>query len=437
MSSLRIAWFSVVSSESDFSLSEYCSRLLIPELAKNHEIEVFSSTLQREAFGRPNFSYLNAFQRHRDRPFDIFFYQLEDTVAARFMRAHCGLIPGVLWAHDLFMRDLGSEGYHTSPWEQSIRQFYDTSVGFSDRSHAPHQLWPRIYRETSLSPVVLFSSQWAKHEFGNMTATRLESVAHPHRVETVPVPVADLSLNTTERECASGEEMRLAYYGMPSIEGRGHKLLPVLRSLPFAYQCSWMLPEVSVDAARRLLAEYGLEDRVVVVGSQSPTQWREIVAQSDLAFHLHSGAYGHLAPYIQISFAQGCPTAVLASGSGEDISSAHAFHIHCGMFEGEQIRGVIDKVRTVGPENLRSQCIHYAERVWSVDAVVGKLERAFCECAPHVAYVMDRWEALRRRGQRTLLKEVQGLASGMQSLPFDPYSVAFASSVRELGWEIG
>ena len=148
-----------------------------------------------------------------------------------------------------------------------------------------------------------------------MTATRLESVAHPHRVETVPVPVADLSLNTTERECASGEEMRLAYYGMPSIEGRGHKLLPVLRSLPFAYQCSWMLPEVSVDAARRLLAEYGLEDRVVVVGSQSPTQWREIVAQSDLAFHLHSGAYGHLAPYIQISFAQGCPTAVLASGS--------------------------------------------------------------------------------------------------------------------------
>lgn len=435
MSSLRIAWFSVVSSESDFSLSEYCSRLLIPELAKRHEIEVFSNTLQSEAFGRPNFSYLNAFQRHRARPYDIFFYQLEDTVAARFIRAHCGLIPGVLWAHDLFMRDLGSEGYHTSPWEQSIRQFYDPRLDFSDRSIAPHQLWPRIYRETSLSPVVLFSSQWATHEFANMTATRLESVAHPHRVETVPVPVADFISDTIERKSPSGE-MRLAYFGMPSIEGRGHKLFPVLRALPFTYQCHWMLPEVSVDAGRRLLAEYGLEDSVVIVGSHSPTQWKEIVKQSDLAFHLNSGAYGHLAPYIQISFAQGCPTAVLASGSGEDISSAYTFQIHCGMFEGEQIRGVIDKVRALSSENLCSQCIHYAERVWSIDAVVEKLERNFSECAPHLAYVMDRWESLRRRGQRTLLREVQGLASGVQSLPFDPYSVAFAPSVRELGWEI-
>lgn len=435
MSSLRIAWFTVVVSEGSYALSDYCSHLLVPELARNHQIEIFSNSLQSEAFGRPNYSYLNAFQRHKDKPYDIFFYQLEDSVSSRFIRAHCGLIPGVLWAHDLFMRDLGSEGYHTSPWEQSIRQFYDPKLDFSDRSIAPHQLWPRIYRETSLSPVVLFSSEWARCEFENMTATRLESVAQPHRAETIPIPVTGRSSRGCERG-SKRDKIRLAYHGMPSIEGRGHKLFPVLRSLPSAYECTWMLPEASAEAAHRLLAEYDLVNSVVVVGSQSPKRWEEIVSHCDLAFHLHSGAYGHLAPYIQVSYAQGCPAVVLASGTGEDVSTAHAFHIHCGMFEAEQIRSVLDRVLTMGVENLRSQCIRYADQVWSVDSVVARLERTFNECAPHIGYVMDRWESLRRRGQKTLLSEVKDLVSGAKSLPFDSYSVAFAPSVRELGWEI-
>lgn len=434
MNRLRIAWFTPIAKDEIFSISEYCTSLLLPYFTDAHEIEVFTDSLNSEICGLKAFHYLNAFQRHREKAFDIFFYQLEDSPCCRFIRAHCGLVPGVLWAHDVFMRDLGPEAYHTSPWEQSIRQFYDASESFSDRSIAPHQLWPRIYRESSVSPVVLFSSRWAQAEFATMVSTRLESYGNQHSVEYLPTPV-ELGSDQVGRSGSDCREMKIAYHGLPGLEGRCHKFLPALKAMEKPFRCTWMVPIGTQMVAERLVAEFGLRaSQIEIVESVSPTAWRRLAEESHVAVHFHAGAFGRLAPYLQISYAVGCPVVVLNSGSSEELSDQAAFHIESGVFETEQIRRVLCRIQEIDRAQLGKQSKAYAGANWDVKSVATHLENLLSNYAPSVNLVMNKWEALRKRGQTELLREVQSLAAGSQRVPFDPYSVALAPALRELGW---
>lgn len=438
-SGLRIAWFSDLSIGRPESLSTYCSRLLLPYLSKQHQIEVFSDLAlvdnSSDAFNLPYYNYLKAYQRHAERPFDLFFYQLEDSRACRFIRGHIGLMPGVVWMHDLFCNDLGPEACHTSPWELTIKQFYDPKLDFADRLKAPHQLWPRAFRETALSPVTLFSSRWALNEFSRMVCNRLESPSGSHRSEVLEVPI-DLPVDPVNREDRQKELFTISTLSVPGIEGRMHKVLPVLRELDFPWKLVWMLDHSERERADSLIREFGIsEDKVVFLSSREDKVWSDVVSESDVALHLHTSPFGHLAPFIQRSLLAGCPSVVALSAQGEDFPSDVVFGVTPGTHESMQLRLILEALARspVGGVALAGES--YARSTFSAELVAEKLSGLLTESAPDLSYVMDRWNSIRKRAQRQLVSEVQALAAGVDDDFIGVSERVINPALAELGWD--
>jgi hypothetical protein len=441
-SRLRIAWFSDLSVGRPESLSTYTTRMLLPELAKEHEIEVFSDQVNLSAdqgyLGVGINHYLNAYKRHRDQPFDLFFYQLEDSKACRFIRGHIGLVPGVVWVHDLFCSDLGPEACHTSPWELSIRQFFDPNLDFSDRQKAPHQLWPRAFRETSLSPVVLFSSKWALSEFSRMVSNRLESSDGMHFSGVVPVPV---SLPPQfDRSHAESSQFNIATLSVAGIEGRSHKVLPVLRELNCDWRLTWLIDPQERATAQGLVAEFGISvDRVTFIEERSAERWGKIVAESDLALHLHTSPFGHLAPFLGISLAHECPVITACSAQGDDLPDSVVFKITPGLHESAQLREILlELIAATEVSNKRyiygAPGLTYAREYFNPERIARLLSDVLVEQAPQVSYVMDRWRAISKRADKALLSEVRGLVSAGECDVVSAYDSVLAPSLEELGW---
>ncbi len=427
---LRVAWFTDTGSSGIETVSAYSSALLLPELARHHDVEVFTDTTAVSSFGLQSSHYLTAHRKHQRAPFDIFFYQLEDSKECRFVRGHIGLVPGITWLHDLFYNDLGPEAFHTSPWETSIAQYHDPSVAFYDRAKAPHQLWPRAYRETSLSPVVLFSSSWARNEYRRMVCARLEGLSREHPAEVLPIPV---KVETVAR-AHTGDVLRIASASVSGIEGRMHKVLPALRGLSIPWALTWMVAPEESRAAQELVEEFGVSSSVRIICGRSAESWRSIVAESDLALHLHASVFGRLAPFAQISLSTGIPTVVSFAAQGEDFPESAVFHVVPGAHEGRQVREIAEAITRRGVTACGANGRKFALEANDPSKIAETLASLLTEWAPHVAYVMDRWERLRQRGQRALLDEVCVLVDKDDTSGMSPFRRVLSDPLRELGW---
>ncbi|MEY4701695.1 MAG: hypothetical protein RL326_1882 [Pseudomonadota bacterium] len=427
---LRVAWFTDTGSSGIETVSAYTSALLLPELARYHDVEVFTDTTAASNFGLQSSHYLTAHRKHQRAPFDIFFYQLEDSKTCRFVRGHIGLVPGVTWLHDLFYNDLGPEAFHTSPWETSIAQYHDPSVAFYDRAKAPHQLWPRAYRETSLSPVVLFSSPWARNEYRRMVSARVEGLSGEHPAEVLPIPV---SVETGARS-RTEDVLRIASASVTGIEGRMHKVLPALRGLSMPWALAWMVAPEEAPAARELVEEFGVSSSVRIVAGRTAETWRSILAESDVALHLHASVFGRLAPFAQISLSMGVPTVVSFAAQGEDFPESAVLHVVPGSHEGRQIREIAEAIARRGSVVCGANGRRFALAANDPSKIAETVASLLTEWAPHVAYVMDRWERLRQRGQRALLDEVRVLVDKDDQSSMNPFRRVLSDPLRELGW---
>jgi hypothetical protein len=399
-------------------------------LARDHDVEIFTDTTASTNFGLQSSHYLTAHRKHQRTPFDIFFYQLEDSKACRFIRGHIGLVPGITWLHDLFYNDLGPEAFHTSPWETTIAQYHDPSVAFYDRSKAPHQLWPRAYRETSLSPVVLFSSPWARNEYRRMVSARLEGLSEEHPAEVLPIPVKA----PRQIPARVGDMLRLASASVTGIEGRMHKVLPALRTLSSPWKLTWMIGSEEVRAAEELVEEFGLSSSVRIVAGRTAESWRSILVESDVALHLHASVFGRLAPFAQISLSMGVPTVVSLAAQGEDFPESAVFHVVPGSHEGRQVREIAEVIARHGAAACGEKGRRFALEANDPSKLAETLASLLTEWAPHVAYVMDRWERLRQRGQRALLEEVRVLVDKNDQSSMNPFRRVLSDPLRELGW---
>lgn len=427
---LRIAWFSDLADGRSEGLAAYCSRILLPELATKHSIELFSPSFVTEKYDLRHDHYLNAYKRHREKPFDIFFYQLEDSRSSRFVRSHMGLVPGVLWVHDLYCQDLGPEALHTSPWEHSIKQFQDPSLPFLDRSNAPHQLCPRVYRETSLAPVVLFSSQWALKEFSQMVHSRVESTVGSHVASVMPIPIAPQRVSRRETSPC----LRMACASVPGVEGRAHKFLPALRQYEGEWHLTWMVSAAEQAAAHGLIHEFGVSERVTVVASRSPETWQAIISNSDAALHLHTSPFGHLGPYLQLTLSAGCPAIVSWSAQGEDFSDNAVFCVASGLHEGRQLSEIFRAITLHGADACGREGRRQIEATSDVSSLAETLSNNLLEWAPHVGYVMDKWERIMKQGRKALLNEVKELVDTNSRSLFSPFDCFVRDAASSLRW---
>lgn len=423
---LRIAFFSDTTGE--HSLSAHCGRILLPLLASEHSIEAFSDSFAAETGCVPQHHYLKAYQRHREDPFDLFFYQLEDGRRSRFVRASIGVMPGVTWFHDLFFQDLGPEATHTSPWENSIRQFYRPNLPFADRSVAPHQLWPRAFRELSLSPVNLFSSRWLLAESKTMISSRLEAEIGAHRSELLNIPVQAVS----PAPMPSKETLRVAALSGSGLEGRAHKLLGALRGLKHPWHLTWVVEPNEATGAEALLREFEAGERTTIVPSCSPSSWSDILAGSHVALHLRTSCFGHLAPYVQLSLASGRLTVVSDMGQGEDMPDAVACRVTPGISEGTQLAAILERACEIDILHTTSGARKYVASEHSPNLVAQCLSSLLIAAAPLLKEPMRRWDGLYGRAKSELLREVESLMGASQDAGLSPFARIMDPAVTEL-----
>ena len=431
---LRVAWFieSAPKLSEECRLSSYCTSLLLPRMADRFEIELFSDDPSSYSGPFAIHHYLTAYSRHREAPFDLFFYQLEDGPRGRVSRMHLGLIPGVVWVHDLYLQDKGPEGLYTSPWERTIAQFKGKETEFIDRLSVPHQLWPRAIREVSLSPVVLFSSQWAFSEFNSFISDRIECYPGAQIAEYLPVPVEGYQPIVPKERA---DVLKLGFVGSVHVEDRAHKILPAIRDAHCRLELTWLVPRAQLGRANELLKEFVVEDRVKLIPSNKIEDWRETLTHIDVALHARRSPFGHLAPYLQHSLAAGKPVVVCDSAEGSSLPKDLVFSVTPGSFESAELRELLTSLSTSPLKGIGDRGREYVFKVSDADRIADTLTEIFHSSAPLIRECLSRWGDLEKQAAESLLQEVLCLAGAQSDQPKGVAAEQILLPVaQELGW---
>jgi hypothetical protein len=429
---LRIAWFTHLARPNEVvsTVSQYCSDILLPLMRDEFDIEVFCGLPPGTHLGVPRYNTLNAYQRHRERPFDVFFYQVEDGPLGRVVRTQVGVMPGITWMHDTLLSDPGAEGIHTSPWEQSVQQMLDLSLPFLERDDLPLQPQPQGYRETSVSPVVLYNSEWGEGTLHRFVSGRFEYASGGHRSDVLPVPV---SLIEDARPAAAHRPLQILALGTPRLEGRAHKFLPALADCAAPAVLTWVINPAERADALRMVQEFGVVERVTLVDGNYPDQWRSLVATSDVALHLTSNPHGRLSPYLELSMAAGVPTVVMRSGRGERLSEDVAFSITPGLHETAQLVNIFEALAKSDARVFGKAGQAFVKEQNDPVRVAAQLGSNFREAAPLLANVMKAWDGLYARGEQALMDEIKALTDapvGEMPGAFETIVAPFVAELR-------
>lgn len=428
---LRVAWFSHIarSQEPVATVSQHCTDLLVPLLRDVFDIEIFCDLHPGEHCGVPRYHSLSVYQRHREQPFDIYFYQLEDGPLGRGTRTQIGLMPGITWAHDIVLTDPGAEGIHESPWEYTIESFLDPLRRFVRRKKWIGLFQPEAYREVSISPVVLFSTPWALQQFERLVTRRVEYVPGGHRAQCLALPIPRVN----RARCYSQDRtLRVVAAGVAALQGRAHKFLPALADLRSEWSLTWVIAPGERAEAERLTDEFGVSERVELIEGNTPELWRTLVGRSDVALHLLASRPGKLGPYVELSMAAGIPVLALKCGSGESLPEEAAFVVTPGTHETTQIREILSTLAKEGPERFGMHGKDLVQRDNDPGHIAGRLEEIFRRAAPIMRDVMSKWSDLYTQAGDALTDEVKDVIDAPVGGMPGSYDSLVAPLLREM-----
>ena len=435
---LRVAWFSVLNcgAEPGASVSAYTSDCLLPHLRERFEIELFHPSFSRY-HDWPTRHYLEAASRHADLPFDVFFYQLEDSPEAAFTRIHVGLLPGVVLFHDLMFSSHGPEPILNSPWRETLKKFQDPGHPWPARGSEFEQEGPLGCREAGYAAVALFSNPASHADYRNNVGTRLALPGS--RVPSFYLPLPAPCRPVLEQSAAEGA-LRIAYCGTPRIEHRAHKLCSALCSLRAPWQLEWLIDEGERAQAEAIAGEFGLSQVRFHCG-RSPERWARILGGCNAAVHTLFSVFGQPGPYLQLSLMAGLPVLVTRFASCESLPDNLVWKIEPGETEAAEMREVLAHL-AAGGRSAERRCVRdFAIETFDARTVAGELARVFENHSEYLRMVLQRWQGLRHDAGRALLQELRdGTWAGerREELCIDPRR-AWDRLVRpifaELGWK--
>lgn len=426
---LRVAWFSPLTTAEapSSSLSAWVTAQLLPLLRDEFEIELFHDSFAR-AEDLPTRHYLTAFHHHRERPYDVLFYQLEDTPHTNFNRIHLGLMPGVVLCHDFMLSTECPAPIRNSPWLETVRRYADPHYPFPGRQVAHEPRGPLAYRELGLAAMPLFSSPRAHAEYQRLVDDRVFPAGTSHYL---PLPVPEVLFDHPPRSLPS--EPVAGFAGTPNIEHRAHKVCQALARSERPWRLRWLIESHEEGAAREIAAQFGVTERVELISGRSPARWVEILPGLDVGLHLLFSVFGQPGPWLELSLAAGLPCLVTNFGSPEYLDAGVALSIRPGEHEAAEIRLALDAIarngspRTTGREFARE---NHDRRI-----VAGELAALFHRAQPALGRFAARWEELEREAAAALRREA--LRAPGSGEVFDPASCQarlVEPIFEELGW---
>jgi len=424
---MRIAWFSVLNSGmSTPSPAAYFSDQVLEFLKERFEIELFHDSFARYR-DFPTYHYLCAAKRHKEKPYDLFFYQLEDGKASYFTRFHSALIPGVVLFHDFILSDFGPEPLLNSPWQQILSKFNNPALPWPDRRGHFKQKGPQAYREGGFSAAAVFSSERDHAEYKRLIELRLTGFKQP-RSFFLPYPVAAKLSELSQTRRPRQKAWEIIYCGTPRIEHRAHKLLPALKELGSKVKLTWLLgDETEKQAAGELLNEFELKECNLLSG-RSPQSWAGLLTKADIALHPLFSAYGQPGPYLAMSLMAGLPCIVSRFGATDYLPEELVFKITPGEGEVMEIKSaltaIIEDVVHFCPQAVSA----YAYERHEAKKTAGELAWIFESSRAELRLLLDKWAGFEASARCSVLEEV---CAGIEK---EAPSRVLKDAFKELGW---
>lgn len=422
MRKLRTAWFSDISradGAAGISLSSYATDLLYPVLSRKLDIELFSS-FEGSWQGRSVRHFLTAFRRHQSDPFDLFFYEFEDTKQSFFTRAHLGLMPGLVWFHDFFLTSDGPEPLLNSPWTETTAKFNYPERNWPPRGNEYKRPKPQAYREASLSFVPVFSSERDHDEY--LRTVSIRCLQEGLKSWYVPVPV---DVETLKSASGEPQSRTVIFCGSPRIEHRAHKLLQAMKDAHVSWKLMWLIDDIEREQAKSLIEESG-GGKWEILSPRTPEKWAEMIPHAQIAVHPHFSVYGHLNPYLPMSLAAGLPCIVSDFAGGSRLPDNLVFKIKPGDTEARELTMLLNRIEKSGGPGCFPEASAYAAEVHSAEAIAAELEMIITESMPALSSAMKRWNAMEEEARCGLFKEV---LEGPR-----PCGPELRRSFTELGW---
>jgi len=385
-SKLRIAWFSALDFEATRpSLSAYFSRRILPLLKSEFEIELFHDKFEK-APGFESGHYLSAFKRHKQAPFDLFFYQIEDRPETNFSRMHLGLMPGIALFHDFVFSTPQPEALVESPWCEA---FFGEEVD-------PFKS-PIGFREGGLCRGAIFTDARQAEEFKRSVAMRLKLGDFP-APDAYHVPLPVLEIGAAQKKSHD----LIAFCGSVRIEHRAHKIFEALAELKEPYRFVWLVEDGELEKANELALEFGLSS-IQIIGGKTPEKWNQICKEAALSLHTHFSVYGQLGPYLQISLSHGAPSIVTRFGAAEYLPEELLFKVEPGAGEELQYLEIFRKVLASSNQELSNKLLAFASDCYSDRKVAAELSYAFNSFAPGLKRAYQNFELTLLKAREKLL----------------------------------
>jgi glycosyltransferase involved in cell wall biosynthesis len=414
MSKPKIAWFSPVSDLSESS-SAYISRAILPHLQESFDIELFSD--KEESFhGLESQNYLRAAER--EDQFSLFVYHVEDTRELAFSRLHLGLVPGVVFFHDLLLSDFGPEPILNSPWSETQKVFHSSGYPWPKIDSEFLQRGPTAHREASYAGVRIFSAPRDHREF--MTSIE-SSVTDPKR-HTFCLPYPSLSV------ISKAPEFDLAYVGRPRLEDRPHKLLKALSLMKGAPRLAWLVSSEEYERAKEFLREFPRVS-VKLIEGRTPWIWADVVSQARVAVMTHFSAFGQLGPFFSVATGAGTPVVVSDFGGSDWLPDQLFPKIRAGEGEEFELMRALSMLLHSDTSLLSNQISSYSEELFSTEAIARDFSKVLRYAMPIISDARDRWKTMRMSARSDLLTQ-SALERKFDLVLPDPLEGAF----QELGW---
>jgi|GEM_PF-872896 len=434
----RVAWFSPLSftGEASDCVGAYVSDLLLPLLSKRFDVELFHDSFEKHPL-LPTHHYLAAHALHRENPFDIFFYQVEDHRRADFVRIHLGLIPGIVLFHDFLIAGKTPETIVRSPWQEVIRHYQDSSIEWQPRSEDASISVPFALREAGLAVCTLFSSARDAGEYRRQVKSQLEMNSDkPSPGFLLPLPIDVNSIaRKVSKHAKDSPETIVGFCGSPALESRAHKLLDALSQCGDKFKLIWLLDKSQETAACDLLSEFEIRSFELYFG-RSPKHWQRISAQLDLAVHTLFSVFGQPDPYLSISMSTGLGCIVTDFSTSHFLPDKAVFKVKPGDTESAQIREILLALKNEGGHRSFQAAIDYAREHHDHIQIANNLLMIFEDLTPMLAEVYSKWDALESSSRTWLLEQLKLDANkAIDEMPTQFQQIALAC-LQEHSYEI-